>query len=715
MATSLFSSSWYRVAEIRPRLRGHAQAFRQVFRGQVWYVLQDRQSGHFHRLSPMANLMLCLMDGRRTVQDIWDMAGLRFPESPPTQDETIELLAYLHSSDLLQTELPPDFDEMAERAERASRRRLAQQLRNPMALRIPLFDPDRWLTATLPLVRPLFTVFGLILWLALVIAAAVVAGLHWGELNGDIIDRVLVAENVLLMLAVYPVVKSLHELGHAYATKTWGGEVHEVGIMLLVFIPVLYVDASSSAAFADKRRRIVVGAAGILVEVALAAIAMIVWANASPGIGRSIAFDVMLIGGVSTVLFNGNPLLRFDGYYILSDWLEIPNLASRANSYVQYVFQKWVLWIDDLPVPVVARGEGKWLLTYAVSSWAYRFAISFGIAAFLATKFFIFGLMLALWSMATVIVLPIVKGVRYLVSSPRLRGQQRRVTVIVSLLGLIVAVGLFAIPIPYSTHATGVVVYPDHTEVRARTAGFLKEIGPAPDSTVKAGQTLVRFEDPTLEAEVAVLSAQLDEAQARLSAVRDIDRVQAKMFASQVDHLKERLANQKERKSNLVLTAERAGRFVISRAESLPGRYFRRGDLIGYVVGDDESTIQMLVPQTDIDLIRERGARVEVRPADAPDKSIGGEIRREVPAAQQDIPNIGLTTRGGGDIALDPSRTQKPEALFSYFLVEVKPQESAPFSRLGIHASVRFSLPSEPVAYRILRSVQQFFIGQFRV
>jgi len=168
-------------------------------------------------------------------------------------------------------------------------------------------------------------------WLGLVLTGIILAVLHWPELTSDVVDRVLATENVALIVCVYPVVKSLHELGHAFATKVWGGEVHEVGIMLLVFIPVLYVDASASAAFRQKHRRIIVGAAGILVETALAAIAIIIWIYGSPGIGRAIAFNVILIGGVSTLLFNGNPLLRFDAYFILSDLIEIPNLGSRAT------------------------------------------------------------------------------------------------------------------------------------------------------------------------------------------------------------------------------------------------------------------------------------------------------------------------------------------------------------------------------------------------
>ena len=246
MAQSLFSPSWYRVADFRPRLRSHAQLHRQKFRGQTWYILQDHQNGRFHRCSPAARHMILLMDGRRTVREIWELTGERMGNDQPTQDETIRLLAQLHSSDLLLGDMPPDMAELAERSERQGRRELLARVKNPMALRFSLVDPDRFLEASVELVRPVFSVTGFLLWLALVVSGAVVTILNLPELMSGVADRVLTVENALLMLLVYPFIKALHELGHAYATKVWGGEVHEFGIMFLVLILVGSVVAAIS-------------------------------------------------------------------------------------------------------------------------------------------------------------------------------------------------------------------------------------------------------------------------------------------------------------------------------------------------------------------------------------------------------------------------------------------------------------------------------------
>lgn len=715
MATSLFSNAWYRVADLKPRLRSHTAIHRQVFRGKIWYVLQDHQTGRFHRVSPIANLMICLMDGKRTIRDIWEAACRKASDDPPTQDETIHLLAQLHSADLLQGEIPPDFEEMAERSEKANQRKLIQRLRSPLALRLPLFDPNRLLDLTVPLVRPVFSVAGFLAWLALVLTGFVLAILHWPDLTSNVTDRVLATENVALIMCVYPIVKSLHELGHAYATKVWGGEVHEIGVMLLVFIPVLYVDASASAAFSQKHRRIIVGAAGILVEMALAAIALIVWIHAAPGLGRTVAFNVILIGGVSTLLFNGNPLLRFDGYYIFSDLVEIPNLATRANAYLLYLVQKHLLKIDDIDSPVAEISEKKWLIGYAVLSFAYRMIVSIGIALFLSLRMFAIGVVMAVWAMAAIAVVPLFKGLRFLATSPRLNGRRRHAIAVVGGLAAVFIFILFIIPMPYSTVAEGVVIVPDQAEVRAKTEGFVTAVLAKPGAMVRPGQPLITLEDPTLDAQVAVIAAELDEIHQRLDAVRQIDRVQAEMFEDQANDLAKKLADFRTRQKDLTVVSNEAGRFVIAESESLLGRFAKRGDLLGYVISDKNTVVRTLVSQADVNLIDRRKTRVEAHVADDLAAAIPAKIVREVPAAQQDVPSLALTTSGGGEIALDPSKTQRPQALFSLFQLDVELLDPVRLASQGSRVYVRFIHGDQPIAWRMLRSLRQFFLGQFRV
>jgi len=263
--TALYSNSWHRVSTLRPRLRSHIHIHRHVYRGEVWYVMQDQSNGEFHRYTPEANLLISLMDGRRTVQEIWEIACGQLDDDAMPQDEVIRLMAQLHRADVLTTDRAPDVRDLVERRKRQRMQKIKQYIGNPSALKMPLVDPDRWLTRTLPAYRWLFTWVGALLWLAVVAAGTALGAMHWQTLTHNIWDQVFSTGNVLAMALVYPVVKAIHELGHACAVKARGGEVHEIGLMFLLLVPIPYVDASASSAFADKRWRMLVGGAGILV------------------------------------------------------------------------------------------------------------------------------------------------------------------------------------------------------------------------------------------------------------------------------------------------------------------------------------------------------------------------------------------------------------------------------------------------------------------
>ena len=714
MARSLFSPSWYRVAPLRLRLRSHAEIHRQRFRGEVWYVLQDHQTGRFHRLSPSANLMMSLMDGRRTIEQIWDLVGQKADGDPPTQDETITLLSQLHGSDLLQGDIPPDFAELGDRSSKQARRDLLGRLRNPLALRLPLWDPDRFLDATVDWVRPIFTVWGFLAWLALVATGIVLAVMHWGQLTASHVDQLFSLQNVVFIAAIYPVVKLLHEAGHAYATKVFGGAVHEVGIMLLILVPAPYVDATSATAFREKWKRVLVGGAGIMVEVALAAIAMIFWVNAEPGLARAAAFNVMLIGGVSTLLFNGNPLLRFDAYYILTDWTEIPNLGVRANKYFWYLVQRYLLGLDSAEDPATGRGEHKWLFGYAVLAFCYRILLSLTIAVLVATQLFFIGVLLAVVSLAGTFVFPLFKGAKFVLTSPKLHDSRGRAIAVSAGAALAVLAVVFAIPLPYGTMAEGVVWVPERAEVRAETGGIVAKYLADPDSLVDTGRPLIELEDASLAPRIAVLQAQRDELEIRGAAARISDRPQADMLAEQARDIDGSLAAMTARRDDLTLKASVAGRFIAPGGPDLVGHYVKQGDLLGYVVDDSVPGVRVVVPQSDVDLVRNRTQSVTLRYASGLGVSVPATITRAVPAAQFDLPSTALSTQGGGGVVLDTS-TGQPRALEGIFVFDLAPMRGAGPLLLGSRVYVRFDHGAEPVGYRLLRTIRQVFLSRFNV
>ena len=395
---SLYSTYWYRVADIKPQLRSHTRLYRHIYRGQTWYVLQDPSSNRQHRFNKIAYFIIGLMDGERTVAEIWNAATEALEDEAPTQDEIIQLLGQLHSADVMQSDIPPDTDELFQRQEK-HRGKWKQRLTNPFALRFPLVDPDRFLVRWMHLVKPFIGRIGFLIWLLIVGSAVILAARNWPELTRNMADRILKPENLLILWLVYPVVKLLHELAHAFATRIWGGEVHEMGIMLLALTPIPYVEASASATFPDKRRRMAVAAAGMAIELLVASLALFLWLSIESGRVSTIAYNVMLIGGVSTLLFNGNPLLRFDGYYILADWIEIPNLAQRSTRYLGYLLQRYLFGIEEASSPVTVDGERPWFIIYGIAAFFYRLFVLAALALFVSSKFFFVGVLIALWAL----------------------------------------------------------------------------------------------------------------------------------------------------------------------------------------------------------------------------------------------------------------------------------------------------------------------------
>ena len=341
------SSSWYRVAKLQPKLREHITIGRHRYRGDGWYVAHDHATGRVHRLSSASSAIIGEMDGNRSVDQLWQEIGNRLGSEAPTQDELIQLLAQLNAADLLQTEATPDSAELFTRAMKVRRSEWLNNIFNPLALRVRIWHPDNFFERSLRYVKWLIGWRGLALWMLVVLPALVLAAQHWPELATNAAQRTLAVDNLLLMALSYTVLKTLHELGHGYAVKAFGGPVHELGVMFLVFAPVPYVDATAASEFRSKWRRALVGAAGMIVEVFVAALALYVWLAVEEGLVRTLAYDVMLIAGIATVLFNGNPLLRYDGYYILSDILEIPNLAQRATRYWGYLVERYVFRTED--------------------------------------------------------------------------------------------------------------------------------------------------------------------------------------------------------------------------------------------------------------------------------------------------------------------------------------------------------------------------------
>lgn len=716
MATSLFSPSWYRVQGLRPKLRSHVVLHRHDYRSRVWFILQDLSTGRSQRVSPAAYRLIGLMNGKRTLQSLWDIVNQQLGGRAPTQDEAIRLLGQLHASDAISCNVPPDTAELFRRHEKTESQKLKQRFSSPLAIRIPLWDPDRFLTKTMPLVRPFLSpTFGVI-WIAAIVLGLIYAGSNFEAITQNISDRVFSPSNLAILWLVYPVVKAFHELGHGYMVKKHGGEVHEIGIMFLVFIPVPYVDASAASGFRSKYQRMLVGGMGIMVELLLAAIALFVWLNAETGTATAIAYNVMLIGGVSTLFFNGNPLLRFDGYYVLADWLEIPNLGPRSNQHIGYVVQKYLFRSTDA-VPVTSdAGERFWFVFYGITSFIYRMFIMFAIIAYVAGRFFFIGVLIAIWSMTMQIVMPAVKNLTFLFTSPKLRNKRPRAIFLSSLCLMAVLALLFLVPMPFATVADGVTWPRNQAQVRAGTSGFINFVPDEVQPNVAAQNVLVTVTDPFLEARRDVMLTEIAGLEFRRSAVILNDRAEASLVEAEIEASQLDLARLEEQLAEMRIVSPRDGLAILPNQTDLEGRFIQKGNIIGYVVdAADALSLRVAIDQNHIDLVRNQTRKIDVMIADWHGEQLRARFVREVPGGVTELASPALGIGGGGHIAIDPRDPNGTRTLARVFEFELEMDDADTGILLGKRVWVRFDHGTMPLGFQMYRSLRQLFLRLYNV
>ena len=710
MAQPLVSGSWYRAAPLRPNLVGGLKIVRQQVRDQVWQLLVEPGSGRQLRLNPAAYAFAGRCDGRTTVEEIWRALLEREGEQAPTQDEILRLLAQLSRAGLVQFDTAPNLSLLfARRDEDEERARKA--FINPLFLRVRLFDPARLLDAMAPAVRTAVRWPLLWIWSVAVVLASMAAAMQFPELRAEAMRVLATPSSYAIAWLVYPLVKALHELGHALAVRHFGGSVHEVGMSLVFLTPAPYVDASAANAFSSSRQRAIVSAAGIMVELALAAAALLAWLLLSPGLMRDAALVAVLIGAVSTVLFNANPLLRLDGYHFLCDTLQLPNLAARSQAWWATHWRRLLGAAPSLPPGMLATGETKWLVVHAPAALVYRIGLMAALVFWVGRQSWLLGWMAAL-ALVAWLLSGAVRGFLRSAAASADAVARRRTLAVAAVAATAALVVLFAVPAPATVVARGVVWPAERAQLRAESAGFV-QAGQWPDGgAVAPGDVVVTLADPSLEAQRERTASERTALLAQQYNALLTDPSRAGSINSQLERNEAELQRTEQQIEDLSLRARTAGRAVWPRERDMPGSYARRGDMLGYVLSPEPAQVRVVLRDEDLLRVRGRVQAIEVRLAEAPWVPRAGTLRNETPAATRQLPSPALGDRSGGPIAIDPSdkdglRTQQPVFLLDVQVPDVTAQ------RIGGRAWVKLVLPSEPIGLQAVRVLRQLLVRQF--
>jgi putative peptide zinc metalloprotease protein len=425
------------------------------------------------------------------------------------------------------------------------------------------------------------------------------------------------------------------------------------------------------------------------------------------------AYNVAMLSSVTTVVFNANPLLRYDGYYVAADALEMPNLAQRAGQWWGRLLQRLLLGRQAPPAEAPAPGETLWLALYGPLSLLYRLFVMFSIAIFVSTQYFAVGVFIALWSLVMTLGQPLLRAGQALRRLGRDGSRGRKGLRTLTLLLALAAAALFGLPLPLHTQVDGVLWLPDSGVLRAGQRGFAQGHAARSGQILKPGDTVVTLHDPLLEARLAVQVAREAAARTRWDAVRGSDPARATQLLPPLQREQAELAHLQERATRLAVGSPLGGRLWLNGNDDLPGQFFKQGAVLGYVVPDAPPVVRVIVEQADADLIRARTQAIRIRLPAAARQDWPAVLRRAVPAASNELPSAALGHQGGGNAATDPRDDSGRRALQTHFELELGLPAEFPYRLLGGRVSVRFDHEPEPLAYRVGRGLRRLFLAHF--
>ena len=564
------------------------------------YLLEDKVNSKYFRIGVPEYSFIALLDGKTTVREAVGIAARVEPQHAVTKEQAATICRWLIDNELAFT--PESASPSGVEANRSRAGQKPAPARwNPLFLRIPLLRPDSLLGRLLPWSGWLFS------WpaaLAALLLAAVAANEVLTQWSRFVTSSrgILSAERWLWIAVAWLVVKALHELAHGIVCKRYGGGVREAGVVLILATPVAYMDVTSSWRFRSKWQRIHTAVAGMYIELLIAAAATIVWSRVQAGVLSDLCFQIMILASVTTVLFNANPLMRFDGYYILSDLLELPNLYSESQQFLRHVIRKYLLGVHSNLYWNWTRGSI--LAVYGAAALAWRILVCCTIALAAASAFRGAGIVLAAVGIGLWIAPPTVAAIKYLVFGAAWE-QPRRLRFLMAM-GAIVTVltlALVCVPWPGAYRAPAMVEYAPLAVVRAASSGFVREIDVQVGQAVERGQVLVVLENEPLRLEVSELRIRVRQSKSRVRALRyEAKTADSQAEGEQLASLERRLREKEEQLEALTLRAPVAGALVSRDLESLRGTYLKRGAEVLVIGSQDRKELNISIAQEDIEV-----------------------------------------------------------------------------------------------------------------
>ena len=634
------------------RARKDIQIEEQIYEGKTFYTAKDPLTLRYYRMKELEYFIFTLLDGTREIKDIQDEVEKRFAGLKVSEGQIKEYIIMLRNFNFLETFGPQSFGLLHKRLSLKKWAKIKQTIMSFFFIKIPLVDPDRFFNRVYPSLKFVCTRTFFNIWLAFMAVFVLLIITHSGEFFHQITGFFNMKNLALIWVAIM-IIKTFHEVGHGLLCKHYGGEVHELGLLFIVLTPWMYVNVSDAWIFQKSRQRFVVTVAGLMTELLVASLAAIVWWLVRPGVLNSLCHNIVIVCSVDNILRNANPLLRYDGYYALGDYLEVPNLRIRAFGYLKLLLKKYLLRvpIPDTDPDKETSWRRKWIyLIYGPLSFLYLNFIILAIAGFIGKKFFILGLFLAGMMIFNSFLKPIYKGLAFAFEHRGQMGHGRPVFIGVAFLPLAFILFLLVYQVPLKVVSPCAVEPLDYAIVRTEGAGFLEKFLCGQGDRVKKDQVLALLNNQELMTQYEKLriahSSLLQAKRKALGLSKHVDYDQAEFEIGRNEKEIEKL---KEKIEKLKILAPKDGIILTSNLRERMGDFLTEGAVfceMGYLGG---AQVRVIISEDDFSEVKS-SLPVELKVYAYAERVFHGEVMDVSPVKIESLENLALSSKFGGTL-----------------------------------------------------------------
>jgi len=707
--TSLKASAILAKGLRRPKLRSDLRVSEQTLLGEKSYVIKVPETNSYNRYGTTEYELLSLCDGTRTASEVAALWNERHPEEPLGDVQVMEFLDGVEAGIWEQT-LGERNLAVLERIRDDRKSRVDQS--SMLYITFKAWDPNRTLAKLDPYLSWMFTPGFVIFSVALFIASAYLLAGDWARLESDTAALYSFqnksAYDIFVFWVLLLVLTAIHEFGHGLTCKHFGGDVHQMGFILIYFTPAFYTDTTDSVLCDRLSRRQWVLFAGMWIELVTCGICVFVWRFSPPGsLINDLAYKVMLLSGIQGALLNLNPLIKADGYYALSEFLHVDNLRGEAFAFLRACARRYILR-DDVELPPATQRLRRIYLVFGIAAILYSATLIVLVILFvrniLVSRFGDWGYVLT----AGVIYFFARKGVRKALPALRAwwRGKREaymawKMTRAQSLGGLGVILLLLIPPVP-SRVASDFVLQPGRdAHVRAEVPGRVRQVLVRQDDRVEEGQVLAVLDNPEIEANARTLAQQLAMASSDVrSAQARADQVKTASALGEEARLEREWGVAEKKVRSLELRAPFAGVISTPVVDQQVGAYLSAGEAFCEIVDRSTMKARILVHDWELEDVR-AGARATLKVVPFPYRTYEGQVEQILPAAAPDRP-----------VAEPQKLSRWGQDLTNYFAVALDfPNPDGTLTE-NMTGTAKISGRASPLAWQAARATWRWFHSQ---